>query len=101
MIYHIHVETRETSDFDYSSALNYQMEILERIQYQAALAVSGAWMGTSRDKIYKELGWETLSERSRFRRLTQFYKIMTGLTPDYLLNKVLSLISLVLLLKII
>ena len=58
------------------------MNTLERTQYQAALAVSGAWKGTSRNKIYDELGWETLDERRIFRRLTQFYKIMTGLTPE-------------------
>ena len=60
------------------------MNTLERTQYQAALAVSGAWKGTSRTKIYDELGWETLDQRRMFRRLTQFYKIMTGLTPEYL-----------------
>ena len=60
-------------------------------QYQAALAVSGAWKGTNRDKIYNELGWETLDERRMFRRLVQFYKIMTNQTPDYLRMPTLSL----------
>ena len=60
------------------------MNALERTQYQAALAVSGAWKGTNRDKIYEELGWETLDQRRFFRRLTQFYKIMKNLTPEYL-----------------
>ena len=73
-----------TNDFDSSLTLNYQMNALERTQYQAALAVSGAWKGTNRDKIYEELGWETLDQRRMFRRLTQFYKIMNGLTPEYL-----------------
>ena len=43
------------------------------------------------DKIYNELGWETLDERRMFRRLVQFYKIMTNLTPDYLRIPTLSL----------
>ena len=47
-------------------------------------AVSGAWKGTNRIKIYNELGWESLDERRMFRRLTQFYKIMNNLTPEYL-----------------
>ena len=34
------------------------MEKVERIQYQAALAVTGAWQGSSRSKLYDELGWE-------------------------------------------
>ena len=39
--------------FDSSLTLNYQMNALERTQYQAALAVSGVWKGTNRDKIYE------------------------------------------------
>ena len=39
------------------------MEKVERIQYQAALAISGAWRGSSRSKLYEELGWESLSDR--------------------------------------
>ena len=35
---------------------------LESTQYSAALAVSGAWHGTSRQKLYDELGWESLSQ---------------------------------------
>ena len=41
-------------------------------------------------KIYEELGWETLDHRRMFRRLTLFYKIMNGLTPDYLKIPALS-----------
>ena len=36
---------------------------IESTQYSAALAVSGAWHGTSRQKLYDfydELGWESL-----------------------------------------
>ena len=91
MIYHIPVKTRETSNFDSSRSLNYQMNSLESTQYQGALAVSGAWKGTSRAKIYDELGWETLDHRRMFRRLTQFYKIMNGLTPEYLRTPIPSL----------
>ena len=87
-IYHIPVIS---NDFDSSLSLNYQMNIIERTQYQAALAVSGAWKGTNRDKIYEELGWETLDQRRFFRRLTQFYKIMNNLTPDYLKAPILPL----------
>ena len=35
-------------------------EHLEKTQYKAALAVSGAWQGTNRVRLLKELGWETL-----------------------------------------
>ena len=79
-IYHIPMQTRETSDFDSTRSLNYP----KSTQYQPALAVSGAWKGSSRSKLYDELAWETLHHRRSFTRLTQFYKIMTGLSPDYL-----------------
>ena len=91
MIYHIPIKTKEMSDGDSQRNLNYLMRTLESTQYQAALAVSGAWKGTNRDKIYNELGWETLDERRMFRRLVQFYKIMTNQTTDYLRIPTLSL----------
>ena len=43
--------------------LNSLMEKIEIIQYQAALAITGAWQGSSRSKFYEELGWESLSGR--------------------------------------
>ena len=59
MIYH---------KYDPSGRLNFTNK-LEQTQYAAALAATGAWKGTSRDKLYKELGWETLYDRRWFRRL--------------------------------
>ena len=60
------------------------MDLVERVQYKAALVVSGCWQGTSREKLYEELGWESLSDRRWLRRLTIFYKISNGLAPHYL-----------------
>ena len=51
--------------------LNSFMEKVERVQYQAALAITGAWNGSSRIKLYDELGWESLSDRRRCRRVLQ------------------------------
>ena len=34
------------------------MERVEKIQYQAALAITGTWQGTSRNQLYDELGWK-------------------------------------------
>ena len=63
------------------------MEELERVQYLAALAVTGAWRGSSRTKLYEELGWESLSERRRSRRILQIHKIENNNTPPYLKEK--------------
>eukprot|EP00794_Sanderia_malayensis_P002002 gene2002-2277_t len=59
------------------------MEKIESVQYSAALAVTGAWKGTSRQKIYDELGWESLNLRRWSRRLVLFYKMINNLTPHY------------------
>ena len=81
IIYHSPLLNHE---FSSSLSLSYKMNILEKTQYQAALAITGAWKGTNLDKIYEQLGWESLNERRIFRRLTMFFKIMHNLTPDYL-----------------
>ena len=56
------------------------MTKVERIQYQAALAITGAWQGSSRTKLYDELGWETLSDRRKCRRAIQVHKIINKST---------------------
>ena len=63
------------------------MEKVEGIQYQAALAITGAWQGSSRSKLYDELGWETLSDRRKFRRALQIHKIINNNTISYLNEK--------------
>ena len=63
------------------------MEEIERIQYQAALSITGAWKGSSCVKLYEELGWESLSDRRRSRRALQIHKIENNCTPSYLKEK--------------
>ena len=63
------------------------MEKVEKIQYQAALAVTGAWQGSSRVKLYDELGWESLSDRRMCKRVLQIHKIVNKKTPSYLRDK--------------
>ena len=48
---------------------------IEKAQYDAALAITGTIRGTSREKLYAELGLESLKFRLWFRKLTCFYKI--------------------------
>ena len=59
------------------------MSKLESTQYAEALAVSGAWRRTNTDKLFEELGWESLVHRRWYRRLCLFYKIMNNGIPDY------------------
>ena len=47
----------------------YFYEKLESVQYKAALAITGAIQGSSREKLYHELGPESLKSRRWYRRL--------------------------------
>ena len=58
--------------------------ILERVQYHACLAITGAIQGPNSDSIYAELGLESLSARRWYRELLFFYKIVHSLSPAYL-----------------
>ena len=71
-------------DIVYHNQVKDSMDILESIQYRAALIVSGSWKGTSRAKLYAELGWESLSDRRHIRRLMLYYRINADLAPSYL-----------------
>ena len=39
------------------------MDLIEQVQYKTPLVVSGCWQGTSRLRLYHELGWESLSDK--------------------------------------
>ena len=80
VIYHI---PATKSEYGESFKLNHLMEKLESVQYSAALAITGAWKGTSQEKLYNELGWESLNLRRWSRRLFLFFKFVNNLTPQY------------------
>ena len=54
---------------------------IEKVQYKACLAITGAIKGTSREKLYEELGLHSLVERRRRNKLIFFCKIVNGLLP--------------------
>jgi len=66
------------------------MDMIESIQYQAGLVATGCWKNTSRVKLYNELGWESLSNRRRTRRLCNYHEILTDNKPDYLKREILT-----------
>ena len=60
-------------DIIYDKAfIGYFQKQLETIQYNAALAIAGAIRGISREKIYSELGLESLQNRRWYRILCVF-----------------------------
>ena len=75
----------EYGDIIYDGPNNYTLsQKIESIQNNAALAITGAIKGSSRGKLYNELGFESLSDSRWCRRLCFFYKITHGLTATYL-----------------
>ena len=57
---------------------------LEMVQYNAALAITVAFKVTSRDRINREFGLESLAEGRWSRRIFFFHKIINGFLPVYL-----------------
>ena len=51
---------------------------MESIQYNAALAIADTIRGTSREKLYQELGLKSLRKRRWYRKLCYFFKIFKG-----------------------
>ena len=54
------------------------------MQIVAGRIITGLRCNSSRQKLYHELGWESLEYRRNKHKLTLFYKILNGLTPAYL-----------------
>ena len=65
-------------DQTYNSSFH---EKLESIQYNACLALTGAIRGSSKEKIYQELGFESLRVRRWYRKLCLFYKVLNNEHP--------------------
>ena len=81
--------------FDYGDVIYHNqskdsMDLLDKLQYQSALIVTGCWKGTSRVKIFSELGWESLADRRILHRLSLFYKIKNNDAPEYLCSLALE-----------
>ena len=78
------------SNLDYGDFLydklnneNFQQK-LEKVQYRACLAITNAIQGTSKERLYDELGLYSLAKRRWRSKLIFFYKIINGMLPDYL-----------------
>ena len=73
------------ADFIYDKPCNDTLKgKLEAVQYNACLAINGAIRGTFWERLYRELGLETLIDHRRSRKLFCFHKIIKGIFPSYL-----------------
>ena len=57
---------------------------IEMIQYRAALAITGAIKGTSLDRIYHEIGLESLADRKWSRKIFFLHKVVNRPLSLYL-----------------
>ena len=57
---------------------------LEQVQYNAALAITGAIKCASRRELYNELGLESFESRRRLRHLYFLHKVISNGLPAYL-----------------
>ena len=63
---------------------------IESIQYNPTLAIVGAVRGTSKEKLYQELGLESLQQRRWYRKLCCVFKIINNQSLSYLFQLVPS-----------
>ena len=76
-------------DIVYNRAFNESFhKNLVSMQYNAAIAITGAIRGTSSEKLFQELGLESVKSRRWFRKLCLFYKIFHEKSPSYLFQLV-------------
>ena len=57
---------------------------MESIQYNAYLAITGVTRGTSKEKLYQELGLESFQLQRWYRKLGMIYKTFKSKSPQYL-----------------
>ena len=81
-------------DVIYDRAFNESFQNkLESVQYNAALAITGAIRGSSRDKLYQELGLESLKLRRWYQKLCLIFKLKKNKHPSYLFDIIPKVLS--------
>ena len=81
-------------DIIYDQAYNASFhQKLDSIQYNAALAITGAISGTSKEKLYDELGLQTLDKRRCYKKLCYFFNIFRYKCQKCLFNIIPTSVS--------
>lgn len=84
--------------FDYSDVIwdkctNKQAEDLESLQLDAIRTIIGSVRGTSHHKLYAESGLTTLKEKRRRHKNILYFKIVHGIVPLYLIERLPPLVA--------
>ena len=78
-------------DIIYDQAYNTSFhQDIKSIQYSTSLSITSAVRGTSREKLYQELGFKSLQQRRWCRTLCCLFKIIKNQSPSYLFQLVPS-----------
>ena len=76
-------------DIIYDRAYNTSFhQNIESIEFNAALVITGAVRGTSRDKLYQESPSESLQHRCCYRKFCCLFKVINNQSPRYLFQLV-------------
>jgi len=62
----------------------FESNSLERVQRRAAILCTGAFRRTPTNLLLTEAGWDTLANRRKIAKKILMYKILNGITPNYL-----------------
>ncbi|MCG8033358.1 MAG: reverse transcriptase family protein, partial [Candidatus Thiodiazotropha taylori] len=76
----------EYSDIVWDNCPSESKRNLDAIHIEAARIITGGTKLCSIDKLYSELGWDSLQSRRNKHKLVTLYKILHGLAPNYLLD---------------
>ena len=80
----------EYADIVWDNCTRYEINLIEKIQLEAARIATGATRLVSVELLYKETGWEPLQNRRYKHKMCQFYKMINDLTPFYISSLVPS-----------
>ena len=90
-IYKAFVRPHLDHDIIYDEAYNASFhQKLEKFQYNACLAMTGAIRGTSKENFYQEFGFKSFQLGRWYRKLCSFYKICKNNQPTYFSNIILQ-----------
>ena len=70
-----------------STSVVHSRKKLKEPNTKLLMAITGSWQGSSRRKLYEELGWKSISDRRWSRRILQIHNIRNNITPVYLKEK--------------
>ena len=74
----------EYSDSVWDNCSTETKKQLDAVPVEAARIITGATKLCSINKLFSDAGWDSLQSRRNKHKLVIFYKILIGLTPNYL-----------------